>query len=74
VRNYLPDILCGYALVFSLAFIFGNNAVQIEKIFIIAFSFSVAMKLLQLMPSVHGTFDVLDIVVEFLAEGLLHLL
>ncbi len=68
VRNYLPDMLWGYALLFALFGLIGNSAASIPKIFLTAFSFSTAMEILQLTPWVRGTFDVFDIGVEFLAE------
>ncbi len=68
IRNYFPDMLWGYSLVFVLFYIIGNNAVKIEKIFLMAFSFSAAMEIIQIAPLVQGTFDILDIGVEFLAE------
>lgn len=69
LRNYFLDMLWGYALVFALFYIIGNNAVKTEKIFWIAFSFSTAMEFLQIVPFVKGTFDILDIGAEFLAEA-----
>jgi hypothetical protein len=68
VRNYFPDMLWGYAFVFVLFYVIGNNAVK--KIFWIALSFSVAMEVIQIAPFVQGTFDIFDIAVEFLAEAL----
>lgn len=70
VRNYLPDMMWGYSLVFMLFCIIGNNAADIWKVFCVAFSFSVVMETIQKTPFVHGTFDVFDIFVEFLAETL----
>ena len=67
-RNYFLDMMWGYALVFALFYIIGNNAVKIEKIFWMAFIFSAVMELLQVTPFVQGTFDIFDIGVEFLAE------
>lgn len=68
IRNYFLDMIWGYALVFALFFIVGNNAVKIGEILGIAFIFSAAMEILQITPFVQGTFDVGDIGVEFLAE------
>jgi hypothetical protein len=68
VRNYFPDMLWGYAFVFVLFCVIGNNAVK--KIFWIAFSFSVVMEVIQIAPFVKGTFDIFDIFLEFLAEAL----
>ena len=68
VRNYLLDMLWGYALVFALKLIFNNNAADTLKIFVIAVAFSAVMEILQITPIAQGTFDVLDILVEILAE------
>ena len=68
VRNYLLDMLWGYALVFALSLFTGNNTAEIRKIFIIAVIFSAVMEILQLTSIAKGTFDVFDIIVEFLAE------
>jgi hypothetical protein len=63
------DMMWGYALVFALYFIMGNNAAGLTKLIMIASFFSTVMELLQLTPFVRGTFDVLDIIVEILAEA-----
>lgn len=68
VRNYLLDMMWGYALVFALFYILGNNTAKIWKIFLVTFFFSAAMEILQLTPIAKGTFDKCDIFVEFLAE------
>lgn len=67
-RNYLPDMMWGYSLVFALFCIIGNNAAGVWKVLWIAFPFSAAMELLQNASFVPGTFDVFDIFAEFLAE------
>ena len=61
-------MLWGYALVFAIFFVLGNNAADIWKSFIIAFSFSTVMEYLQITPFANGTFDICDIMFEFLAE------
>ena len=68
LRNYLMDMLWGYALVFSVFFVLGNNKADIMKGFVIAFAFSVVMEILQLLPACKGTFDMFDIVFMFFAE------
>lgn len=68
VRFYVLDMLWGYTLVFSLYFILGNSTADLKKIFLIAFAFSAAMEMLQLTSLARGTFDICDILVEFLAE------
>lgn len=70
VRFYFLDMCWGYALIFSLYTILGNNIANIKKSFLIAFIFSAVMELLQRTPYVKGTFDVLDILCETLAEGI----
>lgn len=61
-------MLWAYALVIALFYFIGNNAASLSKIFLIAFSFSVALEILQVTPIAEGTFDLYDITVEFLAE------
>lgn len=68
VRNYMLDMLWGYALVFALYFVLGNNTAELWKIFIIAIAFSATMEALQLTPIISGTFDVFDIMAEFFSE------
>ena len=69
IRNHFLDMLWGYALVFALFFVLGNNAAVLWKTFLIAFSFSTAMEILQITPIAKGTFDMWDIIAEFLAEA-----
>ena len=69
VRNYLPDIMFGYALVFALYGILLNDNFELSKILIIALVFSVFIEILQLASVASGTFDFYDIVVEFIAEA-----
>ena len=68
IRNHLLDMLWGYALVFSLFKISGNDTASIRRSFWLAFSFSAIMEILQLMPNSNATFDILDIIFEFVAE------
>lgn len=68
VRNYFLDMLWAYALVTSLFFIIGNNTASVWRIFVITFSFSVIIEILQTTSAAKGTFDLCDIAVEFLAE------
>lgn len=68
IRNYFLDMLWAYALVFMLFLILGNNTSKIMRIFVIAVAFSTIMEILQFTSIAEGTFDVLDIVVEFIAE------
>lgn len=68
LRNYLLDFLWGYSLLCSLFFAMGKNTAEWRKILLLAFGFSTAMEFLQMSPSVKGTFDVVDIIVELVAE------
>lgn len=68
VRFYDLDMLWGYALVFALHFIYGNNEAGIRKIFIIAVIFTIIMEVFQLICPSAGTFDLYDILCEALAE------
>ncbi len=70
VRNYLPDMMWGYSLVFALFLIIGNNVASISKVFGMVFLFSAVMEMMQKGSFVPGTFDVFDIAVEFLAEAI----
>jgi len=68
VRNYFLDMMWGYALVYALYLFTDNDTAELMKILIIAFIFSAIMEVLQLSSFVRGTFDIFDIIVEFLAE------
>lgn len=69
-RNYALDMLWGYALFFTLHLMVADDTAEWWKTFGMAAVFSAGMELLQIMPGVAGTFDVWDIVVEVLAEGI----
>jgi hypothetical protein len=68
IRNYLLDMLWGYALVFTVFYLLGNKAAVLWNAFIISFLFSVVMEVLQITSIARGTFDLYDIMVELLAE------
>ena len=70
IRNYFLDMMWGYALVFTLYYIIGDNAVKIGRILGLAFIFSAAMEIIQMAPLIQGTFDIFDIGAEFLAEAI----
>ncbi len=70
VRNYLPDMMWGYSLVFSLFCIIGNNVADVRKVFWLAVPFTATMEIMQKTSFVPGTFDVFDIFTEFLAEAI----
>ena len=62
LRSYMPDMLWAYALVFSLMLVTGNKTAYVWKMFVII------MEVLQVTGCVKGTFDVMDIIVEIIAE------
>lgn len=68
MRSYLPDMLWAYALVFSLVAVTGNRTADVWKMSVFAGVFSTIMEILQLTGYVRGTFDVMDIIVEIIAE------
>ena len=68
LRSYMPDMLWAYALVFSLMLVTGNKTADVWKMFVIAGMFSTIMEVLQVIGCVKGTFDVMDIIVEIIAE------
>ena len=68
-RNYIFDVIWGYALFVTLYFLADNNAVDIKKFIITGILLVVILEGLQLLPNVDGTFDVFDILIELVAEG-----
>lgn len=68
VRSYVPDMLWAYALVFSLVAVTGNRTADVWKMSALAGAFSIIMEVLQLTGCIRGTFDVMDIIVEIIAE------
>ena len=62
LRSYMPDMLWAYALVFSLMLVTGNKTAYVWKMF------STIMEVLQVTGCVKETFDVMDIIVEIIAE------
>lgn len=68
VRLYFLDMTWGYALVFALYLLTGNNTADLIKLLILAVAFSAVLEFLQITSLVKGTFDVIDIVAEALAE------
>ena len=69
IRNHVLDMLWAYALVFAVFCVIGNNETVLLKSFGIAIFFSLLMELLQITSFVKGTFDMWDIVLAFVAEG-----
>ena len=64
VRYYLCDMFWAYALIFSLAFYLGRN--RLRSAYIIGLCFTTFLEFLQLLPQMPGSFDILDIIVEFI--------
>jgi hypothetical protein len=67
LRNYFLDMLWAYSLTFCIHLLIDNNAERICKTVAITFTFSLVMEILQLTDAVKGTFDMIDILVEFIA-------
>lgn len=70
IRYYLPDVLWGYSLIFALFFLFDRDNKGLSGVAATAICFSVIMECVQIVPTVPGTFDVVDIVMEIAAEML----
>ena len=64
IRFYLLDFLCAYALMSTVILIFKNDS----RVFVIILIFEIVLELIQLLPSIRGTFDVCDIGIEILAS------
>ena len=65
IRFYLPDMLWGYSLLFSLIAVSGCK--DLKAVFILSVVFMIIMECTQMHPSVPGTFDPWDIVAEIAA-------
>ena len=64
IRFYLLDFLWAYALMSAVILIFKNDS----RVFMIILIFEIVLELIQLLPSIRGTFDVCDIGIEILAS------
>lgn len=64
IRFYLLDYLWAYALMSAVILIFKNDS----RVFVIILIFEIFLELIQLLPSIRGTFDVCDIGIEILAS------
>ena len=64
IRFYLLDFLWAYALMSAVILIFKND----RRVFMIILIFEIVLELIQLLPSIRGTFDVCDIGIEILAS------
>lgn len=68
IRNYLPDLLWAYSLLFALLFINNNGTAGLKKIFLVSVIFSALVEFLQKLFIIRGTFDIGDIIVEIIGE------
>ena len=64
IRFYFLDFLWAYALMSAVILIFKNDS----RVFVIILIFEIVLELIQLLPSIRGTFDVCDIGIEILAS------
>ena len=64
IRFYFLDFLWAYALMSAVILIFKND----RRVFVIILIFEIVLELIQLLPSIRGTFDVCDIGIEILAS------
>ena len=64
IRFYLLDFLWAYALMSAVILIFKNDS----RVFVIILIFEIVLELIQLLPSIRGTFGVCDIGIEILAS------
>ena len=64
IRFYFLDFLWAYALMSAVILIFKND----RRVFMIILIFEIVLELIQLLPSIRGTFDVCDIGIEILAS------
>lgn len=67
IRFYLLDALWAYALFNSLYMILGNNSNALVLCTVISLTVSLIMELFQMLGIAMGTFDICDIVIEFVA-------
>ena len=66
-RNYALDMLWGYSLVFAVYLIIDNNTAG-WQVLLLTFVFSTFIEAIQLYQTIPGTFDLLDIIAEGIAE------
>ena len=64
IRFYFLDFLWAYALMSAVILIFKNDS----RVFVIILIFEIVLELIQVLPSIRGTFDVCDIGIEILAS------
>lgn len=67
VKSWLCDILWAYALTHSLYFALHAFEHRVLISVVISICFATVCELLQLLPAVSGTFDILDIIFQIAA-------
>ncbi len=67
IRFYIPDMLWSYSLFFGILFTLKIKASNRLTAFVIGIAFISIMEFIQIHPSVSGTFDVMDLIVEIIA-------
>lgn len=68
ITCYLADCLWAYALFFLIFVVYAQKLNDIWCVLLVCVGFEILMEHLQLTPIVDGTFDVLDMIVEVLAN------
>lgn len=63
LRYYLLDLLWAYSLMSLVSMMFKDS----KAVYVISFVFIIAMEMIQKVPGIPGTFDVIDIVIEMIA-------
>ncbi len=63
LRFYLLDVLWAYSLMSIVILMFRDS----KTVYITVFLFVIAMEMIQMIPSIPGTFDIFDIVIEMIA-------
>lgn len=66
-RNYLPDFLWAFSLMYFGKCIYASRK-KYDLIFGIIIAFQIFLEIMQLTSLITGTFDILDIFVELLAD------
>lgn len=74
LRNYGFDFLWAVAFSAGISFFYNEWKTLIRKGFALVLVLEFGMELIQLFPNITGTFDICDIIVEFVANVLVILL
>jgi len=67
ICGFSCDFLWAYSLTFVVGMIVGYTKRNRITVFLICLLFEVLIEILQLVGFIHGTFDIIDIIVELLA-------